>query len=390
MKLSTVLLSSAGLLVAGAAYAADLPAKKAAPAAATGCAAFGAGYIQIPGGDTCLSIGGSFYVTGDAISSNTTSARTATNYGMAPEFDLTLKAKNNTEAGAVSSKVQLDFTKAGVGFDTSVVNFGGLDFGYQPTAFVMIDGGATNLAGGTINDNFKAASLHYTANMGATSLMFGVENGSATFNNQASTVAIFNGAAANTPVSQVPDLVAKATFDAGGGAKISLVGGAHQVYGAVSGSAWGYAGGAMVSFDVSKDTNVSFDAATANGALGMIGLQGGSSALLTLASGQIADSDDNSANLANGYNLEASITQKIGAADTLGLYAGYGKANANGGTFSGVVADGDSFSAYQFDAAYKHTIAKGLWVTPEVLYTSVTQDSTQNAVECVVRIGRDV
>jgi hypothetical protein len=305
---------------------------------------------------------------------------------MAPEFDLTLKAKNNTEAGAISSKVQLDFFKSSVGFDTSVVNFGGLDFGYQPTAFVMIDGGATNEAGGTINDNFKAASLHYTANMGATSLMFGVENGSATFNNQASTAAVF-GTAANTPVSQVPDLVAKATFDAGGGAKISLVGGAHQVYGAVSGSAWGYAGGAMVSFDVSKDTNVSFDAATANGALGMIGLQGGSSALLGLGSGQIADSDENSANLANGYNLEASITQKFGAADTLGLYAGYGKANANGGTFA--VADGASFSAYQVDASYKHTIAKGLWVTPEVLYTSVTQGATQNAVEGVIRIGRD-
>ena len=59
MKITSLLLSSAAVLVAGSAFAADLPAKKAAPAAAVvACPAFGAGFFQLPGSDTCIQLSG--------------------------------------------------------------------------------------------------------------------------------------------------------------------------------------------------------------------------------------------------------------------------------------------------------------------------------------------
>ena len=51
--------SAAGFMAIGAASAADLPSKKAAPAQYVKiCDAYGAGYFYIPGSDTCLKIGG--------------------------------------------------------------------------------------------------------------------------------------------------------------------------------------------------------------------------------------------------------------------------------------------------------------------------------------------
>lgn len=61
MKLvkSLLLGSAAGLVVASGAMAADLPARKAAPAEYVRvCSAYGAGFFYIPGTDTCIKIGG--------------------------------------------------------------------------------------------------------------------------------------------------------------------------------------------------------------------------------------------------------------------------------------------------------------------------------------------
>lgn len=61
MKLvkSLLLGSAAGVVVASGAMAADLPARKAAPAEYVRvCSAYGAGFFYIPGTDTCMKIGG--------------------------------------------------------------------------------------------------------------------------------------------------------------------------------------------------------------------------------------------------------------------------------------------------------------------------------------------
>ncbi len=103
MKLSALLLSSAALLVAGAAYAADLPAKKMAPAAApTGCASFGAGCIAIPGGDTCLKISGYVRSNNTYLSNQ---ARGTAPYALGFGYGLQFDAQNQTELGAVKSTI---------------------------------------------------------------------------------------------------------------------------------------------------------------------------------------------------------------------------------------------------------------------------------------------
>ncbi len=97
MKLSTLLLSSAALVVAGSAYAADLPAKKGAPAAkaaATGCPAFGAGFFQIPGGETCIKFSG--YVRSQFANTSATTSIT-------PSARLGVDIRSNSDLGAIQS-----------------------------------------------------------------------------------------------------------------------------------------------------------------------------------------------------------------------------------------------------------------------------------------------
>ena len=104
MKLSTLILSSAAVLVAGAAFAADLPAKKAAPAAApTGCPAFGAGYFQIPGGDTCIKFSGHAMYRG-SYAHTTTSSTIA--QGARARF--VVDTASNTDLGALKARLRIN------------------------------------------------------------------------------------------------------------------------------------------------------------------------------------------------------------------------------------------------------------------------------------------
>jgi len=104
MKLSTLLLSSAAVIVAGSAYAADLPAKKGAPAAkpaATGCPAFGAGFFQIPGSDTCINFSG--YMYGLVTAGSTSTAMSSAGRVI---FDV----RSNSELGTVRGVIRSNFT----------------------------------------------------------------------------------------------------------------------------------------------------------------------------------------------------------------------------------------------------------------------------------------
>ena len=119
MKLTSLLLSSAAVLVAGSAFAADLPAKKAAPAAAvTACPAFGAGFFTIPGSETCIKLGGymnnvTTYLDEDQSISN------------AAELRLTLDARSNSEIGVIRG-----FGRIGNdGMERAYVQVGGLTVG---------------------------------------------------------------------------------------------------------------------------------------------------------------------------------------------------------------------------------------------------------------------
>ncbi len=207
MKLSTLLLSSAAFLVAGAAYAADLPAKKMAPAAATGCTAFGAGYIAIPGSDTCLKISG--YVAYEASVSNNV-------YGQDGYGRVGFDASSNSEIGAIHSFTRFNAWGAAVSSandpeggagstvssDRAYIEFAGFQAGLIDS---ITDIGGTQswwgangrIAGG----GFTTAGINYTAKFGNTSLTVGEENSEV-------------DQAADAP--NRPDLIAKLSTSAGG------------------------------------------------------------------------------------------------------------------------------------------------------------------------------
>ena len=119
------------LLLASAAFAADLPAKKAASASAdaVACPAYGAGFFQIPGGDSCLRIGG--YVRSNIKGTLSTVARGTAPYTLTYDYDIFFDAQNNTELGTVRSFLDIETSSTpGTPTDTEVyVEVAGLKAG---------------------------------------------------------------------------------------------------------------------------------------------------------------------------------------------------------------------------------------------------------------------
>ncbi len=173
MKLSTLLLSSAALLVAGAASAADLPAKKAAPAAApTGCSAFGAGFFQIPGGDTCIKFAG--YMNYEGSYSGDNDAVTAAKYSQAGNFRLILDARSNTDMGVVRGFARMNATSSSAKINRAYAQIGGLTAGKDGSMADIAGTNAwqygANLGGGT------GEGIKYAFAAGPVTITAGLEN----------------------------------------------------------------------------------------------------------------------------------------------------------------------------------------------------------------------
>ena len=122
--LNRLLLSAPALIIAGAAYAADLPANKSAPIQYVRvCDAYGSGFFFIPGTDTCLRVGGyvrleAQYTPGRTIISPVSAALGAvTQVGRAQDETgrevrgrIDLDARTQTEWGTVQTAVSLRAT----------------------------------------------------------------------------------------------------------------------------------------------------------------------------------------------------------------------------------------------------------------------------------------
>ncbi|MGL4811398.1 MAG: porin, partial [Beijerinckiaceae bacterium] len=101
MKLvkSLLLGSAAGLVVASGAMAADLPARKAAPAEYVRvCSAYGAGFFYIPGTETCMKIGG---LVRYQYEYNQSLSRTSAATGTRAQFNLDVDVRNATAYGTL-------------------------------------------------------------------------------------------------------------------------------------------------------------------------------------------------------------------------------------------------------------------------------------------------
>ena len=339
MKLSTLLLSSAALLVAGAAYAADLPAKKMAPAAApTGCASFGAGYIAIPGGDTCLKISGYVRSNNTYLSNQ---ARGTAPYSLGGAYGLQFDAKNQSELGAVGSTIFIENSTT----TDAYVSLGGFSAGKIDDQFDI--GGGYNHSGNVYGPHI--GQIQYALPLGAATVTLAAVQA----NNN-------NVVAANA--ASRPDLEAGIATSMGA-LKLNAGLVSHEVVG-TTGTAQGTAFIGKASFDAGVATIMGY-AAYANGASAYLGQYGA-----------LVDSAADSSALSSGTAYEGQIDIPLGKNDSIGLFAE---------TYS-VKQDTSSYSRTDYALAFKHTIAKGLWIRPEIYQDTANSVVTNGAY---VRIERD-
>ena len=337
MKLTSLLLSSAAVLVAGSAFAADLPAKKAAPAAAvTACPAFGAGFFTIPGSDTCIKLGG-------YMNNVTTYSDEDQSISNAAELRLTLDARSNTEIGVIRG-----FGRIGNdGMERAYVQVGGLTVGKSSSLADIAGTNAWNYGsslGGGDKNNFT-----YAAKMGE----------------MTASVSIANAANNNTGDDSVtPDLLAGVSAKAGP-VDIKLVGVSHTAFDATDGDVQGYAVVGRIGTSV-------------GGGFG-VALFGGISEAASAYTGDIYTDTDGAGETNTGTNIGGEIL----------LEAGNGTLALAVDQYTASLAGAEA-TVTSYGVSYAYNVANGLAVEPEVVYTSEDDDGTEtNSTTVYLRIQRD-
>ena len=373
MKLTSLLLSSAAVLVAGSAFAADLPAKKAAPAAAVvACPAFGAGFFQLPGSDTCIQFSGYMRAQmGFQSASDKASAATSTNnnlysaYSNAASMRLNVDARSNTEIGVVRGYGRTSGAAVG-------------------QAYVQAAGFTAGLAGTWMGSGAGLIASDFGSHTSSTQLSYSVALGGATLN-----IGILNAAdndvilAAHTGVANMPDLMATISVPIGG-ATLGLGAVSHQTRGATSGSSSGYAVGATLGFTPATGVTMGIEGAYADGALGYLGTATQAASI----DSDILDVYDvdtltplviTSSN--TGFVVTALMSAEVGKG-TVGLTGSYTKLTD---TYSDTDVTGTAV-----ELNYAWTVAKNLTVTPAIAYlTADDETDTASTTVAVIRINRD-
>jgi hypothetical protein len=387
---TSILLSSAALLIAGSAFAADLPAKKAAPAAApTGCAAFGAGFIAIPGGDSCLKISG-FVRSDNKYTANTDRGKApyAFNYKFIIDFDV----RNNTELGTLRSQLGLvawntvtgkSGTGTAVAGDTvqtesAFVELGGFRAGAAPSP-VDFDN-AYNNSGVSYQPTYTG-QLIYTTSFGSTSVTVGAQ-AAENNNDQGLTPATVVGEPTNVVQASRPDLLIAATSKVSD--SVTLKGGlvSHEVVGSSTGTAQGFAalGRADISFAPVK---LVLGGAYENGANAYVDNNGNglvNGYFNSTMGGKIKDSASDASNLSTGYNYAAALEYALG---TNVLYA---YADTEHGQ-----QDTATYKRTDVGVGFKYFPAKGIYIRPEIYQKVENANAASDTISNVfyLRIRRD-
>jgi len=328
MKLSTLLLSSAALVVAGSAYAADLPAKKGAPAAkaATGCPAFGAGFFQIPGGDTCIKFSGYMAYAGSYASDGT--------YSQSADGRILTDVRSNSEMGVVRGVIRTNFSDASaLTVGRVYASVGGLTVGKQGSMADIAGTSAwmygTKLGGGT------GIGATYAQSVGAGTVTVGIEN-----------------AANYTASAKRPDVLAKYNAKMGV-ADITVVGVSHEAASTSSTSGYAFLGRVGVS---AGDFGAAVFGGSSTAALAYTG---------NLAGAGAVDVDYDGTNSSTGSNIGGEVTAKLG-----------------GGTFAVAVNSVEAKISTNKDTwtstgvYYSYPLAKGLSIDPEYIMTTSSATSS--------------
>ena len=382
MKISSILISSAAMLVAGSAFAADLPAKKAAPASAPSgaCPAFGAGFIAVPGSDTCIKISG--YTRADYVYTANVTRPTKTAFGTwgGYKFNVVVDAANNTDMGTVKSQIAMQaaggtsgsYTANTVGTLAAFLELGGLRAGVAPSP---VDFSKTYNDGMVQYQPGGVGLVSYTAPMGSTSVTFAAM--SAEDNNDSGTTTD----TATTKASR-PDLAVAATSKLSDAVTIKAGLVSHEVNGSASGTAQGFAALGRADLNFNPVTLV-LSGGYANGAMAY--LDPGSAAglgnvLNSTMSGKVKDSASDASNLATGYNYGATVEYAMGPSV---LYA---FADRQNGT-----QDTTTYNRTDYGVGFKYGLAKNLYIRPEVYQKVINVTGTADATSNVgyIRIRRD-
>ena len=112
MNIRSLFLASAALVSAGGAFAADLPAKQAAPAAdaVRACPAYGSGFFTLPGSETCLAFSGYMRTRiSDQLIGGTVDSLNAP-YKADVTFRLNTDVRSNSEIGVIRGFARLTST----------------------------------------------------------------------------------------------------------------------------------------------------------------------------------------------------------------------------------------------------------------------------------------
>lgn len=417
MKLvKSLLLGTAGGLVAVAgAHAADLPSRKAAPAAeyVRVCSAYGAGFFFIPGTDTCLRVSGQ--VRAEYLVSNTY-GRLSDNYGMRARARVNLDARTQTGWGTLRTFIRYEANNANgqyrnrgafvnaaggtavpgvtrIGGDATTSNnltlgfiqFAGITAGRYTSFFDFYGTDAYWNFGpisGTQGDSVNG--LAYTATFGGGfSATLSLESRQDRELGLAATAVVPGYAGARHP-----DVVGVLRVQQGWGTaqlmgavrdvNIAAAGGVPLVN---AGSKTGYAIGAGVMFNLpmlAPGSQLYLEGVYAKGALHYLGFS--SSARLGYANIAVSDyafNGVNAARLGEGYSLMAALRHFWTPTIKQAIFAGY--TNVSYGSFSpiaGALGAGRSFSRFDVGTNLIWSPVAGLDIGVEVLYRTVDPRGT--------------
>lgn len=327
MNIRSLFLASAALVSAGSAFAADLPAKQAAPAAdaVRACPAYGSGFFTLPGSETCLKLGGYFrYI---ATYNDPDSSHTVAQYAQSARFRLEVDARSNTEFGVLRGFSRMNDASLSRAF-------------IQIGAFTAGRYGNSSDISGTYGENYssllsnttESIGIKYEGKLGPVNAFIALENA---FNNNASST-----------VTDRPDAVL------GLSTKIDIVDFklnaiSHQVQTATD-TAEGYA---LIGSARAKIDAVGF------------ALYGGISKGALLYTGRpsssYTDSATDATGLSDGTNIGAELTYTMGPG-TLALTVGQITAERSTGAKT---------TLNRYGAAYGYNIAKDLIIMPELMIT---------------------
>jgi len=380
--------ASAAALVATSATAGNAPAKKKDTPAPVSyvqvCEAQGAGFITLPGSDTCLKLSG--LVRANTAYTPTTKEsggndRTKSPFSFVQRFQLGVDARSATEIGVLRGYgvIRAEHNSAGTAqtyVRNAYVQLGGLTAGLRDSAFAFFNGSNTLIVNS--DDGQITPALSYALPVGPVTATLSIED--ASYRSKATSN--------NIGAAQIPDLVGVVGYAAGPvTAQVAVAGHQNHAASSAGGNAEGYAAMAGLKIVPIAGTTFWLQGAYANGAISYLGYnnKGASPALAASTAGAVNNSnllDDYAAgdtsDLSRGWSILASVNQSVGS-NFVNLAAVYGQQDQADKT--------KTWKITQIEASFDYRPAKGVRIIPAIAYVNYTDDAA-NATDLGVWKGQ--